>query len=82
MVVRVSGRRRPAFCSADVTRSSDSFTAASGSPTSQSPNSPISPELTSTSTGKASTPTSAPERMTESILSAMPSTTDASSRDA
>ena len=60
-VVFVVGIEKPLFAMADETLFSDSFTAASGSPTMKTFGSPLSPELTSISTGNASTPKSAPE---------------------
>src|SRR6202044_3797114 len=58
MVVRPMGNLNPELVSAVETRSRDSFTAASGNPTMTTMVSPQ-PELTSTSTGKASMPLTA-----------------------
>ena len=67
-VILVSGIANPLLASADETRFTDSFTAASGSPTTKVLGSPRSPEFTSISTGSASTPTSAPELTLANIL--------------
>ena len=61
MVVRPIGNLKPELVSAVVTRSRDSFTAASGRPTMTISVSPQ-PALTSTSTGYASMPLSAAEQ--------------------
>src|ERR1017187_4432351 len=61
MVVRPIGNLKPELLRAVVTRSRDSFTAASGSPTMTISVSPQ-PALTSTSTGYASMPLSAAEQ--------------------
>src|ERR1700759_4079723 len=67
MVVRVRGMRKPELLRAENTRSSDSFTAASGRPTRKSLGSPRSPVLTSTCTDTASMPTRAAEQIAASI---------------
>ncbi len=61
------GIAKPLFAIADETLFTDSFTAASGSPTTNVRGSPRSPEFTSTSTGRASTPINAPEFTLESM---------------
>ena len=61
IVVRVRGMSKPLLARAEVTRSCDSLTAASGRPTSTSFGSPTSPVLTSTWTGSPSIPESAPD---------------------
>src|SRR5664280_3723933 len=67
MVVRERGIWKPLLWRAEKTRSSDSFTAASGRPTRMRTGGPASPVLTSTSTGAASMPCSAAEWMVASI---------------
>src|SRR5580698_6789161 len=66
MVVRPMGNLNPELVSAVLTRSRDSFTAASGSPTITTIVSPQ-PELTSTSTGKASIPLTAADKTRASM---------------
>src|SRR5688572_5245514 len=66
MVVRPRGFLKPELVSAVLTRSRDSFTAASGKPTITITLSPQ-PELTSTSTGKASMPLTAAENTRASM---------------
>ena len=66
MVVRPIGNLKPELVSAVVTRSRDSFTAASGRPTMTISVSPQ-PALTSTSTGYASMPLSAAEQTLANI---------------
>ena len=66
MVVRPMGNLKPELVSAVVTRSRDSFTAASGRPTMTMTVSPQ-PALTSTSTGYASMPLTAAEQTLESM---------------
>ncbi len=68
MVVRVRGVLKPLLLSAEKTRSSDSFTAASGRPTRISFGSPLSPELTSTWTSSASIPWRAAEESAASMV--------------
>ena len=64
----VHGITNPLFAIADETLFIDSFTAASGRPTMNVRGSPFSPELTSTSTGSASTPNNAPEFTLDNIF--------------
>src|SRR5580658_9394770 len=66
MVVRPMGNLNPELVNAVETRSRDSFTAASGNPTMTTIVSPQ-PELTSTSTGKASIPLTAADKTRASI---------------
>src|SRR5580658_9680441 len=66
MVVRPMGNLNPELVSAVETLSRDSFTAASGNPTMTTMVSPQ-PELTSTSTGKASMPLTAADKTRASM---------------
>src|SRR5208282_4898280 len=66
IVVRPKGNLNPELVMAVETRSRDSFTAASGNPTMTTTVSPH-PELTSTSTGKASMPLTAADKTRASM---------------
>src|SRR5271163_1017036 len=66
MVLRPMGNLKPELVSAVLTRSRDSLTAASGNPTMTTIVSPQ-PELTSTSTGKASMPLTAADKTRASM---------------
>jgi hypothetical protein len=67
IVLRPMGNLKPELVRAVLTRSRDSFTAASGKPTMTTIVSPH-PELTSTSTGKASMPLTAADKTRASIF--------------
>ena len=67
MVTLVLGRLKPPVVKLDCTRSSDSFTAASGNPTRTTLGSPRSPLLASTATGIADIPNRVAECVWESM---------------